>query len=265
MNLPNGTANSGPVIADHHKEVLSNESHFLIGQHNLYVRESLPVGTNLILAFHNQNATFPQDAIRFPARIYVQGEYGLVVSCFGWIARTIVAIVFFKRCVCRMRSSSWRVHVRRIKHHAVNAIVFIGHFSAVNTSLDVSSQNFVTLKRDVSPECALPVSHIRNPASRGNVKLQNPWKHPPIAICVGGYNEIVGRLPIADNPGSLCSTGFHFTIYQFKVLKLFAVSVYHCPYILLPTKSMNALLKGDSSQRPSLVARPLPIVARENP
>ena len=71
MYLADGTAYSRSVIADDHKEVLCNESHFLVRLYDFNMCEPLPVRTHLILALDDQNATFPQDAICFLARIYV--------------------------------------------------------------------------------------------------------------------------------------------------------------------------------------------------
>ena len=59
MYLADGTAYSRSVIADDHKEVLCNESHFLVRQHDFYMCESLPVRTHLILALDYQHSTFP--------------------------------------------------------------------------------------------------------------------------------------------------------------------------------------------------------------
>ena len=71
MHLADGAAYSRSVVADDHKEVLCNKSHFLVCLYDFYMRESLPVRAHLILALDDQNPTFPQDAICFLARIYV--------------------------------------------------------------------------------------------------------------------------------------------------------------------------------------------------
>ena len=122
-----------------------------------------------------------------------------------------------------MGRASGRMHIGRIEHHAVNAIVCIRQMAAVYTRLNISRQDLIMLWRDVPPKCSLTICHIRYLAAQRNVKPENLWEHFPIAICVGGHHKIIGGFPIADNSGGRHSTQVLFVIYLVQIPKLLTV------------------------------------------
>ena len=56
MNLPEDSAYAGFVHAEYHEQILHNEAHLCQLVDDFDVRETLLVGANLILAFHDIDA-----------------------------------------------------------------------------------------------------------------------------------------------------------------------------------------------------------------
>ena len=79
MNLSDSPANAWPVVPDHNEQIFGNEPNFIIDLHDLYVCETLTIGTNFVLAFDDKYAPIPQDTPSFTATITIQVQYGFVV------------------------------------------------------------------------------------------------------------------------------------------------------------------------------------------
>ena len=55
VNLLNNTADTRTIVTNDDEEVLSDKTHFFVCCHYLYMRKSLPVRTDLVLAFDNEH------------------------------------------------------------------------------------------------------------------------------------------------------------------------------------------------------------------
>lgn len=66
MNLPHGATDAWLVLSNDNKQVFALESHVRAILHDFNMSEVLPVGTDFILAFDNQDSPVSQDTMRFP-------------------------------------------------------------------------------------------------------------------------------------------------------------------------------------------------------
>ena len=58
VDLPNRTAYTRFVLSDHHKQVFSHEALLFKGLNQFYVRESLPIGADFVLALDDKHPFF---------------------------------------------------------------------------------------------------------------------------------------------------------------------------------------------------------------
>jgi hypothetical protein len=57
VNLLNHTADTGAIVSNNNEEILSDKAHFLVCRHYLYMGKSLLIGTDLILALHDEDTS----------------------------------------------------------------------------------------------------------------------------------------------------------------------------------------------------------------
>ena len=71
MDLPHHAADSRAIASDNDEKILGNEAHLFIHADEFNMRESLAIGTHLILAFDYKDAFCFQRAIRLTTSIFV--------------------------------------------------------------------------------------------------------------------------------------------------------------------------------------------------
>ena len=105
MDLAHGAADARTVVPHDDKQVFSDVVHFVVGLHDFDMSEALAIRANLVLAFHNQHASVPQDAVGFAPRVAVQVQNRLVVLAGSPIAGAVVSVMLLKGRVCPVRGA----------------------------------------------------------------------------------------------------------------------------------------------------------------
>ena len=75
-----------------------------------------------------------------------------------------------------------RVHAGRVQHNTVNLPVAIGQGAAVHAVLYIGRANPAGACRDVPPEDALPVGHVRNDAAGLHIEAGDAGKHAVVPL-----------------------------------------------------------------------------------
>jgi hypothetical protein len=83
-------------------------------------------------------------------------------------------------------------HVGRVKDDAIERILPVWQVPAINTVLDVASDNFVVLEVDLLPKHPLAVGHIGNRGAFGYVKVENLGKDFCVVPNVSGKGDLCG-------------------------------------------------------------------------
>ena len=199
MHLTHHAANTWAIAPDDNEQILGNESHLLIHAHDLNMSESLAVGANLILAFHDEYTPLPQNAICFtpPASVEIKNRF--VILTRGLIPTHVVAIVSFKRLVRGVRGAPWCVHVRGIEYDTVQFAVLVGQFATIHPILNVGCPQSIGSGRDVPPEHPFPVSNVCDDVAGADVELKNFWEYRVVAIQGSAQNEFVRCSPVSND------------------------------------------------------------------
>ncbi len=168
MNLLHCSAHAWSVVPHDHEEIFRDIPDFGVHLHDFYVREALPVGANLILTFDNEDASLPQDAPRFLTSVAVEIQNRLVVLARSPIPGSVVAVMGFEWLMSVMSCPTWRVHIGRVQYDAVDFSIPIWEVAAVNAILQIGRTKQILAIRNLPPEDALTVGHVRHNA---------PWRH----------------------------------------------------------------------------------------
>lgn len=203
VHLANRPAHSGTILANYHKQILGNESKPFVRLHDFHMSKTLPVSAYFVLALHDQHTAFAQDSMRLFTGILIQFKDGFVVFLCGSISGAVVAIMSLERRMNRMRSSTRRVHVRRIENYTIYRLVRVRKCTAIHPALDIRGKQFVLPFRDVAPENALPERDIGNPASWRDIEIQDMREGILISAHICAEYQLVGRLTVAHSPACL--------------------------------------------------------------
>ncbi len=167
MNLFLQATYARSVRADHYKQILRIKSNPLILVDDFYVCEVLTIRADLILAFHNEYATLPKDAMRLSGGAVIQLQNCRVPLCT--LAILIAIGVMFSECLVGTRSGLLMVlfaeeslHVGRIQNDTVDALRRIWQVPTVYPIRYIRAFDHVFIFRHASPEDAFPICDIRN-------------------------------------------------------------------------------------------------------
>ena len=206
MYLPDSTTHAGAVLPNDNKQVFGHKPHFLAVPHDFNMREVLPVRTYFILAFHDQDAAVPQNAIRFPGCVTIQVHNRLMILALGLVSAAVVPVMIFKRLVASVCRSARCVHVRRVENDAINLAIAIREIPTVNAILNVGCPKVVFIALDMSPENAFAVGHIGNNASLWNVETENAGENLVVSVRIGAECQVVCCGSVSNN-SSGCRLG----------------------------------------------------------
>jgi hypothetical protein len=131
VNLPQESADSWSVPPQNYKQVFNHETHRGQFVDELDVSEALLIGADLVLALYDIESFGPQHPIRFTRSTKVQIKNGFMVF-LRIVFRSVVAVVVLKILVVLVRGAAWCMHVRGIKHNAVDRRVAVRQFAAVH-------------------------------------------------------------------------------------------------------------------------------------
>lgn len=81
VNLFYQSTNSWAVWSNQDKQVPGVKPHFLIAINNLNVRQPLPIGTNLILAFDNVYSVILENSRNFFSRLHIKIQNSCMPLC----------------------------------------------------------------------------------------------------------------------------------------------------------------------------------------
>src|SRR3954454_14694866 len=125
------------------------------------MREPLPICTDLILAFDNENAAIAHNPVRFFSCGKIQFKHGLMIFS-GDVLSPIVPVIFFVILMTIMRRTPWRVHVWWVQHHAI-------YCAAIYALFQICWQTPVRCFGHASPEHPATMRYVCDFASRLHV------------------------------------------------------------------------------------------------
>ena len=147
VDLLDYPAYPGTVPPHQDEQIFRDETYRFVSPHNFNMGESLFVRADLVLAFHYEHAAFTEDTGRLHAGFSVEPQHCFVVLRVCAVPGTVVLVVFLKRFMPFMRRSSWRVHIRRVEHDAVNLAVCIRQGAAIYTVSQVGGKKAIPIVR----------------------------------------------------------------------------------------------------------------------
>lgn len=194
------TAYARAVVAHHDEQILSDKTYIFILTHDLDMGESLPVGTYLVLAFDDENASVTQYSISLAAAVHIEFKHGFVIFAPRPIACAVVAIVAFVWLLAGVGSAARGVHIRGVEHHAIYVPVSVWKIAAVGPVCDVGRQESVSAQLDILPEHTLAVGDVGYDATARDIEFQDFGEHVFVWRLVRAQNEIVSGDAVSDDP-----------------------------------------------------------------
>jgi len=131
VNLSQEPAHAGFVCAENHKQVFYHETHYGQFVDDLNVGKPLLVGADFVLALYDIDTFWFQHSISLVCPFEVEIEHRFVVF-FQTVFCPVIVVVVLEVLVILMSRATWRVHVWRIEHDAVDGCVAVRQITAIH-------------------------------------------------------------------------------------------------------------------------------------
>lgn len=120
----------------------------------------------------------------------------------GPVSRSVVPVVTLECGMHGMGRASGRMHIRRVKDHAIDFSVLVGEISAINPVNDVGLFQPVQIFRDLFPEDALAVCDICHGTAWSHVQAKDTGKYVVVAVCISAEYKVVRWLSVRHTAAS---------------------------------------------------------------
>lgn len=164
MCLPLYPTHSRIIAAYDYKEIFGYETVLCVLVYDLYVRQSLTICADFVLALHYEKTAVSKHPLGLLACLKIEIKNCLVVFMF-FIRTAIVTIVLFVILVTIVSSPARCMHIRGIEYDAVQGICFVRQRSAIHSIDKVAGNKPILCWRYLFPEHAFPVCYVGNLAS----------------------------------------------------------------------------------------------------
>ena len=134
VSLFKNPADSRLIATDENKQILDNK---LLGSEvvdQFHMSQPLLASADLILALHDEDATFSEHSPSFVPCLKVKVHDGFVIFFVGPILRLIVSVVVLVILVRNVGRTTWGMHIRGIQDDAVDGLAGVRKVTAVHTS-----------------------------------------------------------------------------------------------------------------------------------
>ena len=195
MNLPYNAAHTWLVLPHYNEQVFCDKPHVSIHVNDLDI--------NLCLFAHTSSWHFTMSTPRsrstrrasIPASLYRSSTASWYMLSV-WPPEPVMAL---KLDLGSMRGASWRMHVWWVKNHAVHLPVTIWKPAAINAVKDVGLSQIIHSIVNIPPKHALPIRHICDNASWGNVKPKYFWKNTIVSFHMRAQYKVVCGLATTND------------------------------------------------------------------